>query len=195
MSVGCEWIIDAHGCDPAALAALPTMRSVCERAIDELNLHTCGQPQWKQFPGPGGVTGMYLLTESHLTCHTFPEHGLATFNLYCCRPHPTWPWQRRLMELLGATQVRIRVIERGAQENPNSPPSQGGAGLSQQLDRSHNHAVRPTLPQPLPKREGSTETAVASPGITSPGIASPGITSPGIAFQVIEPQPAGEARL
>jgi len=32
------------------------------------------------------VTGLLLLTESHLACDTFPERGFASFNLYCCRP-------------------------------------------------------------------------------------------------------------
>ena len=43
-----------------------------------------------------------------------------------------------------------------------SPPSQGGAGggLRQQPDCAPNHSVRPTLPQPLPKREGSSGQAL-----------------------------------
>ncbi len=42
---------------------------------------------------------------------------------------------------------------------PDSPPFQGGAGggLGVQPEHGHNPAVRPTLPQPLPKREGSSE--------------------------------------
>ena len=59
------------------------------------------------------MTGLYLLAESHLACHTYPEHGLATFNLYCCRPRPDWPWAARLGDALGASDVRVRVIERG----------------------------------------------------------------------------------
>jgi S-adenosylmethionine decarboxylase len=54
-----------------------------------------------------------MLTESHLACHTYPEHGLAAINLYCCRPRPEWPWEERLAALLGATDVRVRKVERG----------------------------------------------------------------------------------
>ncbi len=45
-----------------------------------------------------------------------------------------------------------------------SPPSQGGAGggLDAQFDSAHKNAARPTLPQPLPKREGSQDTPAAS---------------------------------
>ena len=40
---------------------------------------------WHKFGGEGGVTGLIMLTESHLACHTYPEYQTATFNLYCCR--------------------------------------------------------------------------------------------------------------
>jgi S-adenosylmethionine decarboxylase len=56
---------------------------------------------------------MYLLTESHLTIHTFPEHRSATLNLYCCRARPTWDWETKLAEWLGATDVDVRSAERG----------------------------------------------------------------------------------
>jgi S-adenosylmethionine decarboxylase len=61
----------------------------------------------------GGLTGLYLLTESHLACHTYPESGTATFNLYCCRPRPCWNWEEKLRTLLGATRVVIRSTARG----------------------------------------------------------------------------------
>jgi S-adenosylmethionine decarboxylase len=111
--VGREWLIDAEGCSADRLRDLPAMREVCARILEELALHVVGQGLWHQFPGPGGVTGLYLLTESHLACHTYPEAGAATFNLYCCRSRPAWPWRRRLAELLGAKRVRVRSARRG----------------------------------------------------------------------------------
>jgi S-adenosylmethionine decarboxylase len=74
-----------------------------------------GEPQWHKFPSPGGVTGLYLLTESHLACHTYPERGLATFNLYCCRPRPAFDWDTRLRALLGATIVSVHHVARGSE--------------------------------------------------------------------------------
>jgi len=113
MLLGTEWLIDASGCDPQALADLHTMRALCERVLVELELHVVGEPQWHQFPPPGGVTGLYLLRESHLACHTFPEHGLVTLNLYCCRPRPEWNWSEQLREALGADHVAVRRSVRG----------------------------------------------------------------------------------
>jgi S-adenosylmethionine decarboxylase len=117
MIVGTEWVIDAAGCREGSLRDLAQLRSVFQRIICELNLQVIGEPAWHTFPPPGGVTGLALLTESHLTCHTYPEFSVATFNLYCCRARPMWPWDERLREMLGAQDVRVRVLERRAPAN------------------------------------------------------------------------------
>lgn len=112
MILGTEWVIDAVGCDPLALSDLPRLRSLFDRVIRDLDLHVLGEIAWHQFAAPGGVSGLALLSESHLACHTYPEYGAATFNLYCCRSRTEWPWERMLVEMLGATKVSVRVFER-----------------------------------------------------------------------------------
>ena len=99
---------------PELLSDAGVMRRVCEQIIADLDLRVIGEAAWHQFPPPGGVTGLFLLTESHLACHTYPESGIATFNLYCCRERPWWPWTERLKNLLGATRVTVRFARRGA---------------------------------------------------------------------------------
>lgn len=112
MIVGTEWLIDANGCKPEALRNVESLQTVFRRAIAELQLQVIGEIVWHHFPPPGGVTGLALLSESHLACHTYPEHGLATINLYCCRARPEWPWEKHLRELLGAREVNVRAIKR-----------------------------------------------------------------------------------
>jgi S-adenosylmethionine decarboxylase len=113
MNVGTEWVVDAWGCAAERLRDATALAAVLDRAVRELGLLVVGEPQWNVFAEPGGVTGLLLLSESHLTCHTFPEHGIATFNLYCCRARPAWPWADRLGEMLGASSVTVRTIDRG----------------------------------------------------------------------------------
>lgn len=105
--------MDAHGCDPASLRSPDRLKAVFDRVVRELGLHAAGEPVWRVFPGEGGVTGLLLLTESHLACHTFPERGFAAFNLYCCRPRAEWPWPDRLAEALGARDVSVTMLVRG----------------------------------------------------------------------------------
>lgn len=117
MRVGTEWIIDAFGCEAESLRQTEKLRAVFDRLIAELGLKTIGDGNWHQFPDENGVTGLIMLTESHLACHTYPEHGTATFNLYCCRERPEWNWEENLKELLGAESVKVTKFVRGNESN------------------------------------------------------------------------------
>lgn len=112
MNIGAEWLVEAAGCRPDALRSVDTLDVLFRRIIDELDLRPLHEPVWHTFPEPGGVTGFVMLTESHLACHTYPEHGAITINLYCCREREAWPWDERLTELLGAGEVRVRSLAR-----------------------------------------------------------------------------------
>lgn len=120
MILGTEWVIDAVGCNPAILTDLGRMRAVLDRVIGDLDLHVQGDVVWHQFSLPDGVSGLALLSESHLACHTYPEFRAATFNLYCCRNRQSWPWETMLKEMLGATGVTVRVLDRVMQEREPS---------------------------------------------------------------------------
>lgn len=111
--LGTEWLVDAHGCDAASLKSRDVLAALFERIVHELDLRAAGDAVWHVFPGAGGVTGLLLLTESHLACHTFPERGFAAFDLYCCRPRAEWQWRERLAEALGARRVEVRAMPRG----------------------------------------------------------------------------------
>ncbi len=112
MIVGTEWLIEAAGCDRNALRDEANIRSVFSRVMADLELHSVGSV-WHKFPGEGGVTGLIALTESHLACHTYPEYGTATFNLYCCQTRPEWDWEADLKKSIGATRVMVTRIQRG----------------------------------------------------------------------------------
>jgi S-adenosylmethionine decarboxylase len=124
MTLGTEWLIDATGCDADALADVEQLRAVFDRVISDLDLHVVGEIAWAKFSEPGGVSGLALLSESHLTCHTYPEFRAATFNLYCCRNRADWPWEKMLKEMLGASEVRVHVFERMVHESaPHAEPA------------------------------------------------------------------------
>ena len=117
---GLEWIVDASHCDPTALQSIDIIKCLCESVISDLGLRVVSEPQCHKFPGAGGVTCLYLLSESHLACHTYPEFGFATFNLYCCRDRDSWPWETRLSEALSSQAVAIRTVRRGPALNEPS---------------------------------------------------------------------------
>ena len=109
---GTEWIVEAHGCSPDALRSLATLRRLFAKIIFDLRLNLIGDPQWHQFEHPAGITGMCMLAESHLTCHTFPEYGSLCLNLFCCRDRDEWDFNLHLRAILGAGEVLVRRVRR-----------------------------------------------------------------------------------
>ena len=112
--VGYEWIVDAEGCDVEALRSRRVLEALCAEIVRGAGLTPLGPGSWHVFGGEAGVTGLQMLSESHLACHTYPEAAYAAFSLYCCRPMQVpWPWSERLAAVLGAARVSVRVVRRG----------------------------------------------------------------------------------
>ncbi len=122
MIVGTEWLIEAEGCNAEKLRDVEILRGIFARITADLNLKTIGKDIWHQFAGEKGITGLVALTESHLACHTYPEHQTATFNLYCCRMRPKWNWEAKLREILEAKNVHVQQINRGELHSQISNP-------------------------------------------------------------------------
>ena|SRR5579871_3980428 len=109
---GTEWIVDAQGCRARSLRSIQVMETLFVCIISDLDLRTIGDTRWHQFPGSGGITGLCLLSESHLACHTFPEFGSLCLNLFCCVPRIRWDFESHLSRMFAAQAVCVREINR-----------------------------------------------------------------------------------
>lgn len=121
---GIEWIVDAHGCSAESLRDPDLLRGLFERIISELKLRPVAMAEWHQFPNTGGITGLCLLAESHLACHTFPEFRSLCLNLFCCVPREAWDFEAALKNWFAAASVSVRTVTRsyGASEDFNLEP-------------------------------------------------------------------------
>jgi S-adenosylmethionine decarboxylase len=109
---GVEWVVEAWGCSAQSLRDQEALQSLFDSLIFELRLRPVGNAIWHQFPGNGGITGLSLLSESHLTCHTFPEHESLCLNLFCCVPRAMWDFETELRSRFGAKEVSVRKLIR-----------------------------------------------------------------------------------
>jgi S-adenosylmethionine decarboxylase len=73
-------IVSTFTCAASALTDSHACRSAFHDIIHQLGLVNVGEV-YHSFPG-GGFTGVVCLTESHVSIHTWPEFGVATFDVF-----------------------------------------------------------------------------------------------------------------
>jgi S-adenosylmethionine decarboxylase len=113
MQGGIEWLVDAFGCSPERLRDRKSVIALLDRIVLVMDLNVIGTVV-HEFEVEGGITAMYLLAESHLAIHTFPESSTITLNTYCCSPRKPAPWRELCAEVLGATDVTVTELVRGS---------------------------------------------------------------------------------
>ena len=84
-AAGLHLLADLHGCecDDRLLRDATFLQDFCVRAVAATGLSSVGA-LFHSFGEGAGVTGVVVLAESHLSVHTWPEHGYVTLDVYVC---------------------------------------------------------------------------------------------------------------
>jgi S-adenosylmethionine decarboxylase len=69
--------------------------------------------QFHHFGAGAGVTGVVILQESHISIHTWPEHGFAAVDIFMCGDARPEDAARHIVEQTGPARHSQRVIARG----------------------------------------------------------------------------------
>lgn len=109
---GIEWLLEIFGCPEEVLRSQDALSNLFQSIISEMKLKPVGRSVWHQFPDTGGITGFWLLQESHLAIHTFPEFQSACLNVFCCSERRPIDWESAISRLLGAKEIQIREYVR-----------------------------------------------------------------------------------
>ncbi len=70
-------------CDHDLMINSDRLRAHCLKLVEDAGLTSVGD-FFHQFDGAGGVTGMVVLAESHMSIHTWPEKRYVTVDVYVC---------------------------------------------------------------------------------------------------------------
>ena len=84
-SVGLHLIVNLYDISNVELLSYVDLcKPILNNIISELNL-TVVNEAGHQFE-PIGYTYAYVLSESHLTIHTYPEYNSCYIDIFCCNP-------------------------------------------------------------------------------------------------------------
>ncbi len=114
-TLGLHILADLYGVDAERIDRVEDVRDLLETAVKVANL-TKISSHYYQFQ-PHGATGVVLLAESHISIHTWPEHGLATVDVYTCGdPVKAYRAMEYIVSTLEPKRVDKQVHERGLVE-------------------------------------------------------------------------------
>lgn len=81
-TMGRHVIAELWGCDPEVLNDIENVQRIMVNAALESGAEV-REVTFHKFT-PHGVSGVVIISESHLTIHSFPEHGYASVDVYTC---------------------------------------------------------------------------------------------------------------
>lgn len=82
MNVGVHVIAEFYGCNPNVLNDLKFINTVLKKTVSGAGFNQISS-KLHQF-NPHGVTGFILLSESHISIHTWPELEYAAIDVFSC---------------------------------------------------------------------------------------------------------------
>jgi S-adenosylmethionine decarboxylase len=121
--LGLHWVADALGCDPTRLSQEGVREALIELPI-RLCLTPVGAPNLSEHRLDGAVTvaGVVLLTESHASCHSFPDEGVVHVDVFSCKAFDVEAARRYVLRHFGASELRDSVLKRGGAESRHRTP-------------------------------------------------------------------------
>ncbi|OUM98079.1 MAG: S-adenosylmethionine decarboxylase proenzyme [Firmicutes bacterium ZCTH02-B6] len=113
-ALGRHILCEAYGCDPEVL----NDRRVVEQIMVDAALLAGAEVREVAFHkfSPQGVSGVVVISESHLAIHTWPELGYAAIDVFTCGSTVD-PWEacNYLIKMFRATMVETQEVARGIQ--------------------------------------------------------------------------------
>ncbi len=117
MILGQHLLIECHG-QHANLNSEELAALLCEAAA--AGGATVLFQHFHKFGGQGGVTGVLILAESHITVHTWPEYAYAAFDIFMCGEARPQDAAAVIVARFPTAQVEIKTVDRASPAHPTA---------------------------------------------------------------------------
>ncbi|HDQ93261.1 MAG TPA: adenosylmethionine decarboxylase [Synergistetes bacterium] len=130
-SLGRHILVEAYDCDREALDNIRELQEAMETAAEKAGA-TVVESAFRKFQ-PHGISGVLVISESHLTIHTWPEFGYAAIDLFTCGCNAD-PWKafEHLSTYLKSSRTTSIEIQRGC----ISPGNDGEISLDLEKEKA-----------------------------------------------------------
>lgn len=115
---GRHLLVEYRGCAEDRLDDAALIEELMKRAATAA-LATIVNVTFHRF-APQGVSGVVVVQESHLSIHTWPEHGYAAVDFYTCGDCVPEAAHEVLFAGLAATSCELMIVHRGLPSQPRS---------------------------------------------------------------------------
>lgn len=108
-------LADYYGCTPALLNDAVFLEQLLLQSAEIMGA-TIVSVQFNKF-NPIGVSGVIIIAESHLTLHSWPEHGFAAVDFFTCGEMPYETALAHIRKGLEAAGMEVNILNRGIEKN------------------------------------------------------------------------------
>jgi S-adenosylmethionine decarboxylase len=126
--------IDGYGGDPQKLADEDLVRAFLDSCPTEIGMTKIAPPHVCRYvgskPEDWGISGFVLIAESHISVHTFPDHGYVWVDIFSCKGFDATQAVERIKERFLLDKWQVHVLPRGL-EFPDSVAAAAPEAMSE----------------------------------------------------------------
>jgi len=110
--LGRHMLLELYQCPQHILDSIPAIEKILLDVVDQIKA-TFVSKSFHHF-SPHGVSGVVVIAESHITIHSWPEHGYAAIDVFTCDEKINYQLVEDLMvEKFKSAKHQAQTITRG----------------------------------------------------------------------------------
>lgn len=109
--MACQLLVDLYECDVKIIDDMELIQKISREAVRAIGAEIV-EECFHKFQ-PIGVTYIAVISTSHFSVHTWPEHGYAAVDIFSCKEEVPEALAEQLKLAFHAGYVKMKKIERG----------------------------------------------------------------------------------
>lgn len=114
---GPHLILDLEGCPEDRLNSVAVVHALLHALVTSIGMEKLAEAQVVDYvnpdPSESGVSGIQMITTSHIAIHTYPKKGYVFLDIFSCMPFNIEKAIEIIHMFLGPTSAVRSLVERG----------------------------------------------------------------------------------